>query len=1040
MVPLQTFASASSSGLPPPQLLCPGVAAACSPRQQIAEAEVGQRPSKRLRRAAERQAGALLSQDESIAGLRDGAEGLRLSDDDDRDDDLGDELFRPSLLLAPSSTHRVRKWPRKMAQPTQHAANTAAAVFHRMFLTAMVSASWRQGNKIAAMRVVDYLGEDRWQLKGSDGRIFEHSTTSLLRKRGIKPELLNPAPEVLRCMHYEVILRIPQYGRQKEIFASSLTLGEPIRFFRKFGAFRHLRAKFKDERPSDSGTRHYNPDESRGLLDPLNWLGIRWEVLRAKIKQERKKSERDEGNVRDDLEHDPIRSAIFFAVSWHGDEIEPPPPSDISQDKEPLEFEPLSAADARRSHIPDRVSSTCPMSCRRHFLCRCRSQESMAAFLKTPEADLLKNPVKYAKRLDLGFTDAKPTAAFEADQIREEEDLTSSRNGVVLSDGAGRIGLAAAIRVCKALGLSFIPAWFQARIGSCKGGWIVDASLGDELEIRRCQRKWDIDWAGCHKEDRVFEVKHWASPASARATFGDRLNAQLIAVLEAGGVPFIVFEKIQEQAVQSFEEERFVIGDAAEAMSALPPYREALENKTRLAIEMHDAGLNPFHEPAAMGRIVAYHGAMLKKIRDGAHYTCPETWRSRIAPDFEQRLKPLECIARLGGGYLQGDVLIARSPCNAPWDVQKLHALGHREVVERFGASGPSYLLDGLVVLSAHPDCTQAPADCLAGGDYDGDDVLLIAYSPLVQAFEPTAYDEGSVRSLVQKCESLLAAAAAPRDTTTAVAQAFHVGAMTSTLIGKLGNAWTSLADQRRVKDPATIDMGLLYQFALDGKLPPSLSQDDIRSKLLALPEWPAAPSWHPTAHLRPEVPLSQSVLGKLAAKLNIEEIQDEWRLEYGGRAYDTRDWQTRFEMPVQFQIPTRENMDELMNEIACAFRSYRSELSDLFNVCKTSREGQLQFAKARLEKVVVGQPYHPVEEQRARAVILYHVQHKEFVDRLHQGKQQPGRSVEWALQPAWEVCPKQLLWVAARYSGSGSVQVPPHALAPAVRLLLKYG
>jgi hypothetical protein len=35
--------------------------------------------------------------------------------------------------------------------------------------------------------------------------------------------------------------------------------------------------------------------------------------------------------------------------------------------------------------------------------------------------------------------------------------------------------------------------------------------------------------------------------------------------------------------------------------------------------------------------------------------------------------------------HVQGRVLIARSPCMAPWDVQKVRAFGQAEVVDRFG-------------------------------------------------------------------------------------------------------------------------------------------------------------------------------------------------------------------------------------------------------------------------------------------------------------------------------------------------------------------
>ena len=35
-------------------------------------------------------------------------------------------------------------------------------------------------------------------------------------------------------------------------------------------------------------------------------------------------------------------------------------------------------------------------------------------------------------------------------------------------------------------------------------------------------------------------------------------------------------------------------------------------------------------------------------------------------------------------GYVEGDVLVSRNPCHAPWDVQKLRALGYSEVFLSF--------------------------------------------------------------------------------------------------------------------------------------------------------------------------------------------------------------------------------------------------------------------------------------------------------------------------------------------------------------------
>ena len=96
----------------------------------------------------------------------------------------------------------------------------------------------------------------------------------------------------------------------------------------------------------------------------------------------------------------------------------------------------------------------------------------------------------------------------ESGQIHEEEDITS-RTGRVLTDGCGRISVSLAERVAKHLGLGCIPAAFQARIGPCKGMWLVDLHLErDSIEIRRSMRKWDVDWASCNKEDQQNQQQH----------------------------------------------------------------------------------------------------------------------------------------------------------------------------------------------------------------------------------------------------------------------------------------------------------------------------------------------------------------------------------------------------------------------------------------------------------------------------------------------------------------------------------------------------
>ena len=85
-----------------------------------------------------------------------------------------------------------------------------------------------------------------------------------------------------------------------------------------------------------------------------------------------------------------------------------------------------------------------------------------------------------------------------------------------------------------------------------------------------------------------------------------------------------------------------------------------------------------------------------------------------------------------------------------------------------------------VLIMSAHTDCERAPAEYLAGGDYDGDEVIIIAdeaslsgrsalaqylgtfrhgllhRQDIVNAFEPTAYDH-DIDKKTEKLVSLVA-------------------------------------------------------------------------------------------------------------------------------------------------------------------------------------------------------------------------------------------------------------------------------------------
>lgn len=97
--------------------------------------------------------------------------------------------------------------------------------------------------------------------------------------------------------------------------------------------------------------------------------------------------------------------------------------------------------------------------------------------------------------------------------------------------------------------------------------------------------------------------------------------------------------------------------------------------------------------------------------------------------------------------HILGDVLLYRSPCKLPSDIQKFTAVNNPAL---------DHLTD-VIVMSAHPVlCDRSPASLLSGGDYDGDTATLIWDKRIVTAFEPAAGDvcvepEGFVEANFEK-------------------------------------------------------------------------------------------------------------------------------------------------------------------------------------------------------------------------------------------------------------------------------------------------
>ena len=190
------------------------------------------------------------------------------------------------------------------------------------------------------------------------------------------------------------------------------------------------------------------------------------------------------------------------------------------------------------------------------------------------------------------------------------------------------------------LGFDYLPALYHGRLGPAKGTWLVHYDIPDgKVLLSRAVCEWPTDLASCAKDDRTFEVKGFA-PATPRA---QALNSQVITVLGARGVPAQAFAELAKQHIQQLVQETL---EEASPQHGLASYRDAVDGKTRLALQMIDARIS-ITEPMCFKLLIEYLAGRVKRLRDDCHWACQDTWNAYIAPDWSQKLLPTECIFQI---------------------------------------------------------------------------------------------------------------------------------------------------------------------------------------------------------------------------------------------------------------------------------------------------------------------------------------------------------------------------------------------------------
>lgn len=129
---------------------------------------------------------------------------------------------------------------------------------------------------------------------------------------------------------------------------------------------------------------------------------------------------------------------------------------------------------------------------------------------------------------------------------------TANGKKYVFSDGVGTISPKLAKILSDSLEMNFVPSAFQIRFSGAKGVVTVDPRLEGEL---LCLRKSQLKFACKHGRLEVIR------PSFASPLF---LNRQVITLLEALGVGYEAFERLQNEMLKQLDDvARAISGDAS---------------------------------------------------------------------------------------------------------------------------------------------------------------------------------------------------------------------------------------------------------------------------------------------------------------------------------------------------------------------------------------------------------------------------------------------------------------------------------------------
>ncbi|KAI0033371.1 RNA-directed RNA polymerase 2 [Vararia minispora EC-137] len=395
-------------------------------------------------------------------------------------------------------------------------------------------------------------------------------------------------------------------------------------------------------------------------------------------------------------------------------------------------------------------------------------------------------PARYAARISQAFT-ATDAAVVEVEEVLQSKDKETVFEGTkyCFTDGVGQLSLELAQDIWKQLRAfrkrinrsKGHPRAFQIRFGGSKGMLAVNHKLkGNTIVLRPSMTKFTAS------EQNVVEIaRAFDRPG------GYFLNRPLIMLLEGLGVPYEVFERYQDKAVAEVKEAKADVRGAAgllERYGLGTSFRipSVLNSLARLGID-HIIG-DVFYDKVL--EFAVNH--ILRDLKNHARIPVPQGWTLVGVVDEHDQLAEGEifaCVRPLDSNkntYLEGPVLVSRSPTIHPGDVQVAYAIGRPKEGSPFAVEP----LPNTVVFAAKG--WRPLPSFLGGGDLDGDLYNLIPLKECPEFFPQSIYRPATYEPAEKK---MLDRPATMRD----VAD-FIVDYINSDVLGIIAINWLVTADQ----------------------------------------------------------------------------------------------------------------------------------------------------------------------------------------------------------------------------------------------------